>query len=133
MWVGRARYEIGSASFLNSFFSTIYVRLENEDWGSRYPLVMGPFYEGKLAASDSVSAQAELEAIRAALARHPPQDVVWDYEDRAAAPPWGANISAHITSLANYFVTSDGKDLIGVLGAAFRDAAQTRHDVVIGE
>ncbi|MFD2287265.1 hypothetical protein GJU39_13680 [Pedobacter petrophilus] len=39
-------YKIGSGSFLNSFFSTIYIKLENNNWGNKYPLIMNDLYNG---------------------------------------------------------------------------------------
>jgi hypothetical protein len=51
--------------------------------------------------------------------------VVWDIEDRSRRPPWGDDIAPEITSLADYFVTNDGKDLFEVLFAALDDAART--------
>ncbi|WP_259467278.1 immunity 70 family protein [Sphingomonas sp. PP-F2F-G114-C0414] len=36
-------------------------------------------------------------------------------EDRTKTPPWGGNISADITNLSNYFVSSTGRYLIDLL------------------
>ena len=38
--VGCMMYEIGTASFLHSFFSTVAYRLENNRWGSKFPVIM---------------------------------------------------------------------------------------------
>jgi 2,3-bisphosphoglycerate-dependent phosphoglycerate mutase len=55
---------------------------------------------------------------------------VWDVEDRSKRPPWGDDISPDITSLANYFVTDDGRDLFEVfdeaVGYAARSGAELR-------
>jgi 2,3-bisphosphoglycerate-dependent phosphoglycerate mutase len=131
VWVGKHRFEIGDSSFLKSFFSTVFVRLEDEDWGSRYPTIMEKFYSGRVGAADLGAAGRELGAIRESLQSFSPDQVVWDFEDREAQPPWGERVSAHITSLANYFTTSDGKDLIDVFSEAFRTASRTRQDVTI--
>ena len=44
--------------------------------------------------------------------------MIWDIEDRAKIPPWGSDISTDVTNLANYFVTSTGRDLIDLLKEA---------------
>ena len=44
LMVGYNWWTIGEGSLFNSFFSTIYVRLENNEWGSRYPVIMNKLY-----------------------------------------------------------------------------------------
>ena len=105
--VGNESYEIGSASFFKSFFSTIVVRLEEGRWGSRFPVVMNEFYSGRIKYEQVKDALKELQAIQQMLSDYSPDQIVWDFERREAVPPWGSNISPTITSLANYFVTSD--------------------------
>jgi 2,3-bisphosphoglycerate-dependent phosphoglycerate mutase len=131
VWVGRKTFEIGHSAFFKSWFSTIFVRLENGDWGRSFPIIMRDFYSGAVPAEKVVPASAELDAIRAQLASFPPDQVVWDFEDRNAQPPWGQAISPRITSLANYYVTSDGKDLFEVLTRAFAEAAKTKQGITI--
>lgn len=38
--VGCIWYEIGAASFLHSFFSTVAYNLECGNWGTRFPVIM---------------------------------------------------------------------------------------------
>lgn len=123
--VGRKRYEIGSASFLKSFFSTIFVLLEHENWGSLYPAIMNGLYSGRLEPGLLKEALLELAQIRRSLAAFPPSQVVWDFEDLTALPPWGSEISDEIQSLADYFVTSDGANLLDVLAGAIETASQS--------
>jgi hypothetical protein len=131
VWVGKKRFEIGSSSFLKSWFSTILRRLEAGRWGSVYPVIMRDFYSGTVSTEKVPQAATEVEAIHRKLAAFQPDQVVWDFEDADARPPWGDNISPHITSLANYFVTSDGKDLFDVLKNAFAEAARVKQSVAI--
>ena len=130
--VGKKGFEIGTPSFLTSWFSTIFVRLEDENWGSRFPTIMRDLYSGAVPSTKAENALREIEGIRNALSALPPDRVVWDFENRAAAPPWGTVISPLVTSLADYFVTSDGKDLMTVLSAAFTESARTSQGVSIG-
>src|SRR5215213_2319712 len=120
--VGNKSFEIGSSDFLHSFFSTIYVRLENNRWGNRFPVLMNHLYTGNLSPDLSSEAKKELKEIEVELAEFPPDEVVWDFEDRSLTPPWKNQISEQITSLSNYFVTSNGKPLISVLEQAFDES-----------
>ena len=113
--VGDRSFEIGSPEFFNAFFSTVAVRAEGERWGSRYPTVMNDLYAGSVEPARAELALRELDSIRQDLSRQGPKQVVWDFENRSARPPWGDDISPAITSLADYFVTSDGRDLIDAL------------------
>jgi 2,3-bisphosphoglycerate-dependent phosphoglycerate mutase len=130
-WVGDKRFEIGSSPFLKAWFSTIFVRLESGRWGSLFPAIMNDFYAGRLASAKAPQALKELQEIRTRLSRLPPEQVVWDFENLQARPPWGSQISPHITSLGNYFVTSDGDDLIEALADALEEAIRDGHDVAI--
>ena len=107
--------EVGTPAFLHAFFSTISGNLEPQGWGSRFPALLSKLYSGRLDASDATKARAELRIITDELTRLPPDRVIWDVEDRSARPLWGDNIAPDITSLANYFVTSTGRDLIQLL------------------
>ena len=106
-------YPVGHSDFLHAFFSTVCSRLEHGRWGSRYPYLMNGLYQGRLEWTDIPLARKELEEVA------------------GRGPPWGNHISEEITSLANYFVTSDGRDLIDVLRLAFRDAEELRHCIEI--
>lgn len=129
--VGRDIFEIGAAEFLKSWFSTIFIRLENEKWGSKYPTVMKEFYSGNLSHANAEKAKKEVEEIRKELINLSPEKIVWDFENRLAAPPWGRDISPSITSLSNYFVTSDGKDLFDVILKALESAIKHKKSIVI--
>jgi 2,3-bisphosphoglycerate-dependent phosphoglycerate mutase len=129
--VGNRCREVGAASFLHAFFSTISAHLEPSGWGSRFPTLMEKLYRGRLPAGDVMAAKAELTSIRRELAEFPPAAIVWDIDDRSKRPPWGDHIDPEITSLANYFVTSDGKDLFDVLFATLDAAAQKGQDVLL--
>jgi hypothetical protein len=129
--IGNRTYPIGTGSFFNAFFSTICVRLEGDRWGSRFPVVMKHMYAGRLEPSDADAALLELDLIQAGLQAFAPKEIVWDFRDRSAHPPWGDRIAPTITSLGNYFVTSDGKDLIDVLRTAIEEARRTHRPAII--
>lgn len=120
--VGSITDEIGTSDFLHAFFSTVSHNLE-EEWGSRFPAILNYLYQGELEAGLAEKAVVELRQIKDELGRLEPSKVVWSIEDLSKQPPWGANISSEITSLANYFVTSTGRDLISTLIEVLDEAA----------
>lgn len=131
LWVGDRSWLVGSASFLHAFFSTVAARLEDEGWGSRFPTLMRGLYGGELSHGATGAALRELTAVRAELARLTPKHVVWDFDDRRAAPPWGSDVDPRVTTLADYFLTSDGKDLFAVFAEALEEAQRARRDISI--
>lgn len=121
--VGSITDEIGSSDFLHAFFSTISSNLETNGWGSRFPVLLKNLYQGSIDSSFALDGIAELNVIKTELTDIPPEKVVWDIEDSSKIAPWGDHISPDINSLANYFVTSTGRDLISTLIEALDDAA----------
>ena len=81
--------------------------------------------------TDISFAREELKDIQGELAELSPSSVIWDIDDLAKRPPWGDNISPHITDLSNYFVTSDGRDLISIIFEAFDEAEELKHNIEI--
>jgi 2,3-bisphosphoglycerate-dependent phosphoglycerate mutase len=109
---------LGDGAFVTAFFSTVAGNLEADGWATRFPTVMGPLYDGALAAELVPLARAELAEIRAQLSRLPVERIIWDLGDPSARPPWGDEIAPDITDLGNYFVTMDGNDVFAVLDEA---------------
>ena len=105
-------YQIGTGDFLHSFFSTIAYNLEDAKWGTKYPYLMKKLYSGILKEGYLKNAKEELEIIKSELKIIPVSEVIWDIDDLSKPIPWGDNISPDITDLSNYFITSDGDDLI---------------------
>ena len=113
------------------FFSTIAYNLEDKKWGSKDPIIMNQLYSGELKYEQIHKALDELEDIRLRLSDLSPDRVIWDIDDLSAQPPWGRNISDEIKDLSNYFVTSDGEDLISVLNRALNAGLDTKESVKI--
>lgn len=124
-------YQIGRGDFLHSFFSTVAYNLENENWGSRFPIIMNELYQGKMSWMNVDKAIAELNVIKEELKAFSPDKVIWDIEDLSKQPPWGNNISKDITSLSNYFVTSDGEDFLATFLRALEMAKEVSCDMEI--
>lgn len=124
-------YSIGTTEFLTSFFNTIQYHLCGDKWGDKYPYVMRNLYNGKLRVCDVPNANKELLEIKTKLKKYSPSKVIWDIENTSKLPPWGNDISAEITSLANYFVTNNGEDLFDVIFSAFEKSIELKWDILI--
>lgn len=124
-------FPIGDGDFVHSFFSTICYNLENGDWGSRFPYLMGKLYRGELLYQDIDEASKELSEIKKEFKSLSPSNVIWDIEDLSKQPPWGAKISPDITDLSNYFVTCDGEDLFDELFKAFHEAHVEKQNIIL--
>lgn len=122
-WVG------ASSGSLISFFDTITYRLEDKQRGSVFPAITHELYYGNLAPEQLPTAIQDLKTIQEKLAKLPPSDVIWDMEDLNKQPPWGNDIAPDITNLAEYFTTSDGKNLIEMLLNALEYAK--KHNTLI--
>lgn len=117
-------YQIGSGDFLFSFFSTVAYNLENQKWGSKFPVIMNKLYQGELNSPYILEAINELDQIKQGLSKLTPDKVIWDIENLSVQPPWETNISNNITNLSNYFVTSDGEDFITIFNRALKKAEE---------
>ena len=108
-------------AYCYAFLSTIAVRLENENWGSRFPRIMKYFHKGALVPNRIDHAIAEMEIIQQELKNFSPSEVVWDFDDRSKLPPWGDAISEKVTDLSNYFITPSNEDFIEVIFECLRN------------
>ena len=129
--VGPIAYSVGRADFLGSFFDTVTVRLEGGGRGSRFPTIAALYRDGELSPDAAELARAELVNVERELRQYPPADVVWDINKPDVGPPWGSDIADTITSLGDYFVTADGRQLLAVMDAAFDASVRTGKPVRI--
>lgn len=104
--------EIGIDVVLHSLLSTVAVRLEGGEWGSRFPLIMIKLYQDRLDALEADAALQELRQIQAGLARLEADKVIWDFNDLSRQPPWGDAVAPRIISMANYHPTNTGQCLL---------------------
>lgn len=119
------KWEVGEQDFFFAFFSTVSFHLEPQGWGTRFPYVMNTFYQGSLPADILDNSEEEFRIILQELSKLTPDKVIWNIDNLSQSPPWGSRISTDITSLGNYFVTSDGKDLFEVIFEALSYAKQS--------
>ena len=92
---------------------------------------MKDLYQGCIVYEKLEQAIEEITKVEEELAKLPPKQVVWSFEDRAKMPRWGDNISPDINNLSDYFVTTDGRNLITVLKDAFDKAGAEQVNVEV--
>ncbi len=131
--VGPIVTEIGASTFLNAFFSTVVALLEEGKRGAVYPGVSIDLYKGHVDSTKLPLVIKELQTIQKEFLNHPPSAIVWDLEDRSRLPPWGNVIAPTITSMANYFVSSGGRNLFEVFLEVFTFADKKKKSVDIVE
>lgn len=129
--IGPIFYKIGTGDFLHSFFSSIAYHLEDNKWGAKFPFVMNDLYARELSVEDIPEALKEIKSIRELFREFSPNEVIWDIENLEKRPPWGDDIAVSITSLANYFYTSDGEDLFETFLKALETAAKVKKVITI--
>lgn len=122
---------VGTGDFFFSFFSTVAARLENENWGSRFPVIMNELYDGCIPPKHLRRAEKELLQIKNELKQLPKTAVIWDFEDRSKQPPWGDNISETIHDMSDYFVTSGGKNLLDEIGKSIEIARRIQEPILV--
>jgi 2,3-bisphosphoglycerate-dependent phosphoglycerate mutase len=130
LFVDPVWYKIGASDFLNSFFSTVVYNLENNERGSRFPLLMKDLYNGKLVWKKAKDALQELDIIKQELKKLSIDKVVWDLSDPLKkqshyVPKMG------IADLSAYFISSEGKDLIDLFKRALEAAIELEDDLSI--
>lgn len=132
--VGYSWYQVGRGDYLESFFSTIAYYLENKKWGSKYPHIMKQLYSGELSYEKVDNAINELESIRESLKKLSKKQnkIIWDARDLTIeVPKWAMNTNNEVVTLANYYVTTDGRDLIEVFLLALNDSKETNKNIIL--
>ena len=121
-------YPLGSEKLLHSFFSTIAFHLEENDWGSKYPLIMNELYQGELE-NNIDHALYELDDIRFNLKKYTSDQIVWDINDMSREPPWGKHIKKNKTDLSNSFISIYGENLFDIFQNAFYKAKEIEETI----
>ena len=102
--------ELGTSDILYSVYSTVEVRLGKLK--KSIPLALDFLASGKCSASNAIETARQFNLIRDELSKIPPEKAVYDMSDLKKPAPWLGNLSPVVTSCANLYTTSDGKDLL---------------------
>ena len=107
---GKRIIRVGSSDILFSVYSTIMVRLKYCHNSIRSAIIF--LKTGKCFSDKCMETAREFNLIRDALSQIKPEDAVYDFRDLQKEAPWKNNLSEVITSCANLFTSSDGRDLL---------------------
>lgn len=115
--------DVGTGSIWYCIYSTAELKISSEE-KTRIPLALSFLKSGECAAVDANETAKQMNLVRDAFANIPPEEAVFDLHDVNRKAPWYGKISSVVTSCANLFTTSDGKDLftevVGLLSYAAR-------------
>ena len=103
--------EIGHGELLHAYFSTISYRLENDGWGTRFPVLMDMLYLGELPPANARIANNEILEIKDLLSKLSKTNVIWDIDDSKAKCSFEWSEPEMATSVYEYFVTNAGRNL----------------------
>lgn len=123
--------EIGTNDYLYCFYSTIVANLSKNL--KEISLAIDFLKDGKCKGSAGYETARQFNLIRDQLSRLRTNKIVYDIENVNKKAPWGNNISPVVTSCGNFFVTSEGKDLIFEITSILCYAQIKKVDVSIEE
>ena len=129
LYVRNTMLTVGQDDFLHSLFSTIAYQVEREGWGSRFPALMKELYMGRLPKERVPQARDELQQVRQELSKLPPEARVYNYDEPNQPTPWPVPPGA--TTLADCFLSSNGKNVLDLLERALDVSEEVGADVEI--
>lgn len=129
--VGSITDELGARSFVHSFFSTISVHCEPTGWSSRFPHLMNELYQGRFAARERLARARGTAAGQSDPEQFAPDGCGVGHREPPVQTAWGDTIASHITSLGDYFVSSTGREVFGILEEALAASAKEQRDAVL--
>ena len=111
--------EFGYSETLYSWFSTICYRLENREWGSRFPIVMNKLYydeENGVPYEDLDTFKAELVMIKNEFSKLSAKDAIWSFEANILEVPANMpNINYKARDLVGFNINKRGKNILDII------------------
>lgn len=121
-----------------------YISIDYETWFCLYSTVKGRIEtqtdelndaidflkDMKCQWNDGLKIARQINLIRDKLSLIEPDEAIYNIDDRTIQVPWKGNLSPVITSCANMFTTSDGKDLLYEIVSILCYSAYTKNDVI---
>ncbi|MEA1880586.1 MAG: Imm70 family immunity protein [Campylobacterota bacterium] len=112
--------EFGYSETLYSWFSTICYRLEDGEWGSRFPVVMNDLYyneENGVGYDKLETFKEEIKIIKSKFSKLTPNEAIWSLEDNNLKIPNNMpNINYDAKSLVNFYIkTNSNKNIFDII------------------
>jgi len=120
---------LGKWQFLEAFFSTICYRLEDNNWGTVYPIIMNEFSNGVLSAKNVEEGYKEIKDIEAKMEDMKATDLIMDVGDLKIEHKI-ENIN-EIKCLKDCFVTIYGQSIFAIFDEYMKFAIDENVEVKI--
>lgn len=120
---------VGTSDYLYSLYSTIVVRLSSNRREINDAIAF--LNSGRCESTKCLDVARQFNLIRDLLSSVKPNDAVYDIDNPNTPAPWKDDLSPVITSCANLFITSDGKDLLYEIVCVLVYGFYSKKDVVI--
>ena len=127
---GKRNVNIGNSEIWHSVYSTLMVRTGG--FVRKVPYAVEFLKSAVCSPEHCLETARQINLVRDKLSNYPPEEAVYDMNDRGRRAPWEGNISLVVTSCANFYTTADGKDLLFELvsiltyGAYMKTAVRVR-------
>lgn len=118
-------YKLGRPAFVFSFFSTIVVRLENSQWGSRFPIIMNGAYQGLVDYKDLKALRREIKQVEEEMTSMGCEKYVWDCEVPSKRPDPDYQAKAGM-NLAECFMTKSGRTVFEIFHLAIENGIKSK-------
>lgn len=126
----RATINLGREDLVQSLFANIAFHLENDKWGSKYPVIMNKFYKGKLEAKEIRQAIKEMKEIKNKLTEIHVKDMMWCFDEFVIPTPFADDLED--MSLSEYFINVKGNMIIDVILDILSIAKKNRKGIYVG-
>ncbi|MCD7882799.1 MAG: immunity 70 family protein [Lachnospiraceae bacterium] len=102
--------DVGESEIWYSVYSTSEKRVYQAN--NKVPLALSFFKTGRCETKDALETARQFNLLRDEFSKYPPEKAVYDMKYPEKRAPWANNISPVVTSCANLYTTTDGKDLL---------------------
>ncbi len=123
--------DVGTGSIWYSIYSTVEVAF-SEEAKNKIPLALGFLKTGDCPAEKIAETGKQILLVQSVFSEIAPEKAIYDLHKPDVAPPWFGNIAASVTSCANLYTTSDGKDLFTEVLALLKYASDHKLSVYAG-
>ncbi|MCC8105726.1 MAG: immunity 70 family protein [Clostridiales bacterium] len=122
--------DVGENEIWYSVYSTAEKRVHQAK--NKIPLAMSFLKTGQCEIKDALETARQFNFLRDEFSKFPPEKAVYDMRHPKKSAPWVNNISPVVTSCANLYTTTDGKDLLFEVVSILTYAYYAKTTVLVG-
>lgn len=121
--------DIGGSDIWLSLYSTVEIRLGT--FKKSIPNVINFLETGKCDPKDALNCARQFNLLRDELSKYRPDQVIYDLNNLTKEAPWKEDLSPVVTSIANLYTTTDGKDLLFEIVSILTYSYYTREEIIV--